>query len=71
MIRDLVAKFIYYDNFNLSRDDEVFSLLWLKEEEGKGHNQVWGFWGSYTFGLLLAGYGPLQTVISQLPFLVI
>jgi len=33
MIRDLVAKFIFYDDLNLARHDRVFSLLWIKEEQ--------------------------------------
>ena len=35
MVRDLVAKFIYYDDFNLARDEEIFTFLWVKNKEGK------------------------------------
>ena len=34
MIRDLVAKFIFYDDLNLARQDRIFSLLWIKDEQG-------------------------------------
>lgn len=34
MIRDLVAKFIFYDDLNLARHNRVFSLLWLKDDQG-------------------------------------
>ena len=40
MIRDLVAKFIYYDDFNLARDEEIFTFLWLKDKEGRGKGSV-------------------------------
>ena len=35
MVRDLVARFIHYDAFNLTREDEIFTFIWIKDGEGK------------------------------------